>query len=91
MIQKYELLDDCLIQIHINNKIEDDLFSRFKVDLHKFLKDELKNDKIIIETKVLEQAQSKKIYTNTDKYNHLAEKNPNLKKLKSVLGLDTEF
>ena len=91
MIQKYELLDDCSIQIHINNKIEDDIFSRFKIDLHKFLKDELKNDAIKIETRVIEQTQSKKIYTNTDKFNHLAEKNPNLKKLKSALGLDTEF
>jgi hypothetical protein len=35
--------------------------------------------------------EKKVIYTNRDKFDHLAEKNPKLKELKERLGLDTEF
>jgi DNA polymerase III subunit gamma/tau len=38
-----------------------------------------------------EKNASKRIYTNKDKFNYLAEKNPNLIELKNKLGLDTDF
>ena len=39
-----------------------------------------------------DQQQSKKIaYTNKEKFEHLAEKNPLLKELKEKLGLDPDF
>ena len=41
---------------------------------------------------VLELTSSKKvIYTNKEKFDHLAEKNPTLNDLKERLGLDTDF
>jgi DNA polymerase-3 subunit gamma/tau len=91
MAQHYELKDNNLIIIHINNSLEQDILLRFKTDLLMFLKNQLNNDLIKIDTELKEKDESDKIYTNTDKFNHLAKKNPNLIKLKSKFGLDTEF
>jgi DNA polymerase-3 subunit gamma/tau len=91
MTQDYELKDPTSIIIHITNSIEQDILLRFKTELLKFLKDNLENDGITIDTELKQQEQSEKIYTNTDKFNHLAEKNPHLKMLKKKFGLDTEF
>ncbi len=91
MTQDFELLDDHSITIHISNSIEQDILVRFKTDLLKHLRDHLKNDQIKIETSLKKTQKSEKIYTNTDKFNHLAKKNPNLIKLKNKFGLDTEF
>jgi DNA polymerase-3 subunit gamma/tau len=91
MTQDFELLDDHTITIHISNSIEQDILVRFKTELLKHLRDNLKNDQIKIDTTIKKVEKSEKIYTNTDKFNHLAKKNPNLIKLKNKFGLDTEF
>ncbi len=91
MTQDYELLDDHTITIHISNSIEQDILVRFKTELLKHLRDNLDNDQIKIDTSLKKVEKSEKIYTNTDKFNHLAKKNPNLIKLKNKFGLDTEF
>jgi len=91
MTQDFELLDDHTITIHISNSIEQDILVRFKTELLKHLRDNLDNDQIKIDTSLKKVEKSEKIYTNTDKFNHLAKKNPNLIKLKNKFGLDTEF
>ena len=91
MTQDFELIDDHTITIHISNSIEQDILVRFKTDLLKHLRDNLENDQIKIDTSLKKVEKSEKIYTNTDKFNHLAKKNPNLIKLKNKFGLDTEF
>ena len=91
MTQDYELLDDHTITIQISNTIEQDILVRFKTELLKHLRDNLDNDQIKIDTSLKKVEKSEKIYTNTDKFNHLAKKNPNLIKLKNKFGLDTEF
>jgi DNA polymerase-3 subunit gamma/tau len=91
MTQDFELIDDHTITIHISNSIEQDILVRFKTGLLKHLRDNLKNDQIKIDTSLKKVEKSEKIYTNTDKFNHLARKNPNLIKLKNKFGLDTEF
>lgn len=91
MSKKYELLDNHKVIIHIDNSIEQDILIRFKTELLKRLKDQLKNDLITIETVLHKNKDTDKIYTNTDKFNYMAKKNPELLKLKNTLGLDTEF
>jgi len=91
MMQRFEIQDNFNVIIHITNSIEQDILLRFKPDLLKFLKDHLKNDLIKIDTALEKEEKTEKIYTNTDKFNYLARKNPNLIKLKSQFGLDTEF
>jgi DNA polymerase-3 subunit gamma/tau len=91
MMQKFELKENYKIVIHITNSIEQDILQRFKTDLLGHLKEKLNNDLITIDTGLKKVEKSEKIYTNTDKFNHLAKKNPNLIKLKNIFGLDTEF
>ena len=91
MTQDFELIDDHTITIHISNSIEQDILVRFKTELLKHLRDNLENDQIKIDTSLKKIKKAEKIYTNTDKFNHLAKKNPNLIKLKNKFGLDTEF
>jgi len=91
MSQDYEIKNSNIIVIHITNSIEQDILLRFKTDLLKYLKDQFENDLIKIDTVLKQQEQTEKIYTNTDKFNHLAKKNPHLKTLKKKFGLDTEF
>jgi DNA polymerase-3 subunit gamma/tau len=91
MIQKYELLENQKILIHINNSIEQDILLRFKTELLKYLRDKLDNDQITIDTALKKVKRSEKIYTNTDKFKHLTKKNPNLLTLKNIFGLDPEF
>ncbi|HEY0743241.1 MAG TPA: hypothetical protein VGD40_17355, partial [Chryseosolibacter sp.] len=56
-----------------------------------FLREKLRNSNIQV-TGVLTQSDDKKIiYTNRDKFDYLADKNPILKELKDRLGLDTDF
>ena len=91
MMQDFDLRDNHNITIHITNSIEQDILQRFKTDLLKYLKDQLENDQIKIDTLLNKEEKIEKIYTNTDKFNYLAKKNPNLIKLKNAFGLDTEF
>ncbi len=93
MIKPYELDEKSQVIIDINNTLEEDILERFKVTLTSFLRNTLKNDQIRIITRIKseDQANARKMYTNKDKFNYLAEKNPNLIELKNKLGLDTEF
>lgn len=57
-----------------------------------FLRDSLKNDEIKIIVEVSDEVEEKKmIYTQAEKYNFLAEKNPSLHILKTALGLDYDY
>jgi len=67
--------------------IEDRAYS--KID--GYLKKELKNYQIQLKIKVLATQQKRNmVYTSSDKYNYLAEKNENLDKLKQNFSLDIE-
>ena len=91
MRKSFRIIDDNTIQVEINNSVEEDILQRFKTDFILFLKKNLNNDHIKIETVLSREETSEKIYTNTDKFNYLAKKNPVILKLKNTFGLDTEF
>lgn len=62
-----------------------------RTPLTEFLRLRLGNDSINVISQVKE-VQSKKIaYTNKEKFDHLAEKNPILLELKERLGLDPDY
>ena len=91
MNNEKNLMEDFVVEILINNKVEEDILNRFKVDLIGFLRDRLNNNQIKIITKFIKKSNKKKLYTNTDKFEYLAKKNPSLNDLKTRLGLDPEF
>ena len=85
------LLDNFLIELLIENKIQEDLLSSEKVDLLNYLRVEMKNFSIDLQTKYMEQTQKKRLYTSSDKYQHMLEKNPNLEEFKRRFNLDLDY
>ena len=85
------LLNDFLIELDIENKLQEDLLNIEKVDLLNFLRTELKNFSIDLKTKQIEQTQKKRLYTSSEKYQHMLEKNPNLDEFRKRFNLDLDF
>ena len=85
------LLSDFQIELDIENKLQEDLLNLEKVDLLNFLRTELKNFSIDLKTKQIEQTQKKRLYTSTEKYQHMLEKNPNLDEFRKRFNLDLDF
>ena len=80
--ENYELL------LEIDNSIQSNLINSIKPELISFLRRELKNSKIELVVKVTEKIKNRIIYTDMDKFDEMAKKNPNLKKLKQKFNLD---
>lgn len=89
MLREFVLLGNT-IQLQLTNPVEEPLLAGIRADLLTFLRQKLNSD-ISIEGVLLKSAAKKIIYTNKEKFDHLAEKNPILLKLKERLGLDTDY
>lgn len=85
------LLEDFMIELVIENKIQDELLSSEKVELLNYLRVELKNFSIDLKTRQMEQSQKKRLYTSSEKYQHMLEKNPNLDEFKRRFNLDLDY
>lgn len=75
------------------NATDADVFKEVRNELLGFLKKQLNHPALTLETievAATEAGASPKIYTNTDKFNFLAEQNPLLNDLRNLLGLDIE-
>ncbi len=85
------LLENYIIELPIENKIQEDLLSSEKVDLLNFLRVQLKNFSIYLQTKQIEQTQKKRLYTSSEKYEHMLQKNPHLDEFKRKFNLDLDY
>ena len=90
LLQRDFSLKDNRIQLQLTNPVEEPLLAGIKSDLVAFLKEKLNNE-IFIDGVLIKADSKKMIYTNKDKFDHLAEKNPILHELKDRLGLDTDY
>ena len=86
----YEL-DDIKVTLKLSNDVLKITFDIIKSDLQGYLREKLKNSKIVIEAVVEEIANEDMIYTNKEKFEHLAKKHPALKELQEKLGLDPDY
>ena len=82
------LKGDNLIKFEVPSESIKNELDNIKSDLLFFLKNELKNEKIIIDFKLNEKIIIKKAYTFEEKYKKLYEINPKIDKLKKEFGLD---
>jgi type IV secretory pathway VirB10-like protein len=90
LTQEIELQETSVI-VHLHNPVQETLLNGLKTDITAFIRARVENHSIQVNG-VLQQNDDKKvIYTNREKFDHLAEKNPNLKILKEKLGLDPDF
>ena len=79
------------VVVHLHNHFQETLIDTIKVDILTFLREKLSNNSIQLLGEIKAADEKKMIYTNKEKFDHLAEKNPKLKELKERFGLDTEF
>ncbi len=79
------------LKIQIHNSILELTFDTLKVDLQAYLRQLLQNDTIKIELEQLESESKKMIYTNKEKFEHLASMYPAVKILQEKLGLDSDY
>jgi len=88
--QEFELKGN-EITLYLTNPIQVDILNDFRSELMDHLREKLNNDFIKLNTQVMEQDDKKMIYTNKEKFKHLADKNKQLKLLQERLGLDPDL
>ncbi|MUP37941.1 DNA polymerase III subunit gamma/tau [Labilibaculum euxinus] len=81
--------DDCVVLMVSNPLQEDDVVS-VKNEVRNYLRKELNNSDIQIETEIIQIKTAKRMYTDSDRFNYLCEKNPALGLLKQKFSLDFE-
>ncbi|MFN6946540.1 MAG: DNA polymerase III subunit gamma/tau [Cytophagaceae bacterium] len=79
------------IIVRLDNILQLDILNSFKTDLLDFLRKNLCNGSIMIESHIAPNEEKKMIYTDKDKYRHLVEKYPILDEMRRRLGLEIEF
>ena len=89
--QEFELKNQTEIHLVLSNNLELDRFKTLKPSILGHLRKSLQNDSIDILVTVKHEVDTKKVYTNSDKFKVMMEKNPSLAELKDRLGLDTNI
>lgn len=89
--REMELDENFTIRIQLDNLVQLDQLNAFKTDLVEYLRKNLKNNLIMLESTVSANETKKIIYTSDDKLKHLSEKHPIVNELKKRLGLETDF
>jgi DNA polymerase III subunit gamma/tau len=85
-------LNGTTIHIEVDNEIQVDLLTiSLRTEVLSFLRKELQNSTIHLEVVVSKEEAKTMIYTQADKFKFMAEKNPALNDLRSVLGLDYDY
>src|ERR1051326_6031418 len=82
------LKQNFLVEFTIDNLAQRDAIANEKAELMLFLRSELQNYEIQLETIVTKDDSEKKPYTASDKFKRMAEKNPVLNNLKQKFDLD---
>jgi len=82
------MLKPYVFEIIVGNKVQESLFFSEKPYILNFLRSSLKNFAIELNVRVDEKVIVKKPYTNQEKYQYMAAKNPQLAELKKRFNLD---
>jgi DNA polymerase-3 subunit gamma/tau len=79
------------VEFTINNKALEEAINEDKMNFLGFLRKELNNYSIQLELIMVQGEDKTNLYTATDRYKRLAEKNPNINKFRQAFDLDIEF
>jgi DNA polymerase III subunit gamma/tau len=90
---KPKLVDEArsVVLFTIHSQLQQKEITDHKAELLGFLRNQLDNPKISIQTEMADTFQDDTPYTPMEKYRKMAEKNPNLVKLKEKLNLEIDF
>ena len=76
-----------IIEIDVENAVQSEQMKEGKIDILNYLRQELQNFSLDIETKQIEQSATRKPYTAQEKYQVMAAKNPALETLRKTFNL----
>lgn len=82
-----QIIDDHILVLEINNRIQEDLINTIKPELLPWLRAELKNSKIQLITKITETVKGRIIYTDSEKFDEMVKSNPQLTVLTQKFNL----
>lgn len=86
-----QLKENFQIIFHIEHTSADMEFQNGRVDLLRYLRLKLNNYHLLLDTEQVQVNESKKLYTNRDKFNRLIEKNEDLKEMQKRFNLEVDF
>lgn len=89
--RKPVLKENNLISLTLDNRAQEMTLKERKTDLLDFLRGELLNNSILMETILVETVNQTKPYTQEEKYKAMLERNPELKVLREALDLELEL
>jgi len=90
LTQPYELRGTTVI-VPLHHPVQETLLHNLRSDLAAFLRTQLDNQSIQVMGEMRTIEEKAMLYTNREKFEFMANKNPALKELKDRLGLDTDF
>ncbi|MBS1503131.1 MAG: DNA polymerase III subunit gamma/tau [Bacteroidetes bacterium] len=85
------MLEAYRFEVVVGNKAQENIFRDEKPSILNFLRLNLKNFDIDVQTRVDEVKAAKRPYTTSEKFQHMASKNPNLAELKRRFNLETDY
>jgi hypothetical protein len=88
--QPFERIENKIV-MPLSNPIQETMLKEFKTELNAFLRERLQNNAVLVVGELRMSDDKKVIYTNRDKFDFLAAKNPIIIELKDRLGLDPDF
>ncbi len=91
MLSQPYRLEGKIVIVDLMSPVHETMLNAIKTDLTAFLREKLRNNNVQVRGEVHTGEQKKAIYTNREKFDFLAGKNPVLKELRDRLGLDTDF
>ncbi|MEJ7560166.1 MAG: DNA polymerase III subunit gamma/tau [Pedobacter sp.] len=83
-----KLEDQDVIIVHIEHKLQESLIQDEMIDLLNTIRPKLRNFNISIKTRQVERIAVNRLYTSTEKYQYLLEKNPKLEEMRRRFNLD---
>jgi hypothetical protein len=91
LLKEAYTLEDTKVILKLSNEVLKYTFNNIKVELQGFLRANLHNNKIVVDSIIEEIENEDMMYTNKEKFEHLAKKYPALKELQQKLGLDPDY
>ncbi len=83
-----KLSNDYKLKVSIENSVQEDVVRNFKPELISYLRKELRNSKIDLITKIETKKRKRIVYTDSEKFQEMLKKNPELDELKNRFKLD---
>ena len=91
LIRKPLLKENLIIEFEIDNKAQEEEIENAKTDMMSYLREKLQNYSIQLQLTFTKNDTGKKLYTASDKFKHMSEKNPALLKLKQNFDLEIDI